>query len=113
MDVVLKDGGLYGDAKHSSSDPAKNRSGEIILVLKLLPVDRESIPLDPEVLRRLEVSFRGEYMGNAVDGLYKYLKNNTKLINNTIMSEEQYYGKFCSIVQSSGTGKSRTMIEVR
>ncbi|KAB5587532.1 hypothetical protein CTheo_9029 [Ceratobasidium theobromae] len=56
-----------------------------------------------------------KYLGSAVDGLYNYLERNNELANDFSgdQSSDQYYGKFCSIVQSSGTGKSRTMIELR
>ncbi|KAG1847975.1 hypothetical protein C8R48DRAFT_730899 [Suillus tomentosus] len=55
-------------------------------------------------------SFVRPYVGKAVDGFYEYLKN----INMEFRGPRgPYYAKFCSIVQSSGTGKSRLMIELR
>ncbi|KAG1894748.1 uncharacterized protein F5891DRAFT_1061388 [Suillus fuscotomentosus] len=50
------------------------------------------------------------YVGKAVDGFYEYLKNNNMEFRGP---RGPYYAKFCSIVQSSGTGKSRLMIELR
>ncbi|KAG1799086.1 hypothetical protein EV424DRAFT_1559508 [Suillus variegatus] len=50
------------------------------------------------------------YVGKAVDGFYEYLKNNNMEFRGP---HGPYYAKFCSIVQSSGTGKSRLMIELR
>ena len=60
-------------------------------------------------------SFDRPYVGNAVDGFYEYLKtNNRNFIGHEFHTlDRPYYGKFCSIVQSSGTGKSRLMTEVR
>ena len=51
------------------------------------------------------------YQGSAVDGLYNYLITNDQKFTNT--RPARYYAKFCSIVQSSGTGKSRLVTEVR
>ncbi|GBE88876.1 hypothetical protein SCP_1402840 [Sparassis crispa] len=56
----------------------------------------------------LRNSFRTPYAGAAVDGLYEYLREN----NRKFHSQKNYYAKFCSIVQSSGTGKSRTVVEL-
>ncbi|KAG2047170.1 hypothetical protein BDR06DRAFT_964261 [Suillus hirtellus] len=55
-------------------------------------------------------SFVRPYVGKAVDGFYEYLKNNNMEFRGP---RGPYYAKFCSIVQSSGTGKSRLMIELR
>ncbi|KAG2747648.1 hypothetical protein P692DRAFT_20573946 [Suillus brevipes Sb2] len=56
-------------------------------------------------------SFVRPYIGEAVDGFYDYLKkNHLKFMGNG--RSRPYYAKFCSIVQSSGTGKSRLMTEV-
>ncbi|KAH7909921.1 hypothetical protein BJ138DRAFT_1102282 [Hygrophoropsis aurantiaca] len=57
----------------------------------------------------LQKSFIRPYHGAAVDGFYEYLtKCNNKF---STSSPSPYYAKFCSIVQSSGTGKSRLMTE--
>ncbi|KAG0697370.1 hypothetical protein DFH29DRAFT_946530 [Suillus ampliporus] len=57
-------------------------------------------------------SFVRPYVGNAVDGFYEYLKtNNNKFRGGGFTTS--HYAKFCSIVQSSGTGKSRLMTELR
>jgi hypothetical protein len=56
-------------------------------------------------------SFVRPYIGEAVDGFYDYLKKNHLKFMGSGRSRP-YYAKFCSIVQSSGTGKSRLMTEV-
>ncbi|KAG1777972.1 hypothetical protein EV702DRAFT_1196772 [Suillus placidus] len=55
-------------------------------------------------------SFVRPYIGEAVDGFYEYLKNDHIKFKGGGRSRP-YYAKFCSIVQSSGTGKSRLMTE--
>lgn len=57
-------------------------------------------------------SFIRPYVGKAVDSFYEYLKNNNVKFKGDGL-ERPYYAKFCSIVQSSGTGKSRLMTELR
>ncbi|KAI9566680.1 hypothetical protein HD554DRAFT_2040055 [Boletus coccyginus] len=57
----------------------------------------------------LSGSFGAKYRGAAVDGFYEYLTRNEKLFKT--VSNPKYYARFCSIVQSSGTGKSRTLTE--
>ncbi|KAG1798588.1 uncharacterized protein HD556DRAFT_1306037 [Suillus plorans] len=57
---------------------------------------------------RLKLHLRS-YVGKAVDGFYEYLKNNNMKFTGGM--HRPYYAKFCWIVQSSGTGKSRLMIE--
>ncbi|KAH7919076.1 hypothetical protein BV22DRAFT_1134113 [Leucogyrophana mollusca] len=59
----------------------------------------------------LHKSFVRPFRGAAVDGLYEYLTNNNAKFSNPDSSPQ--YAKFCSIVQSSGTGKSRLMTELR
>ncbi|KAG2146282.1 hypothetical protein DEU56DRAFT_787283 [Suillus clintonianus] len=60
----------------------------------------------------LHDSFSRPYVGKAVDGFYEYLKhNNNKFKGRGV--QRPYYAKFCSIVQSSGTGKSRLLTELR
>jgi len=58
---------------------------------------------------RLYGSFGRPYIGEAVDGFFDYLASNNKKFSE---AERLYYGKFCSIVQSSGSGKSRLLTEV-
>ncbi|GBE88894.1 hypothetical protein SCP_1403020 [Sparassis crispa] len=65
-------------------------------------------PPTPAALDYLINPFKTPYVGAAVDGLYEYLREN----NRKFHREGGHYGKFCSIVQSSGSGKSRTMIEL-
>ena len=59
----------------------------------------------------LQQAFTQNYHGKAIDGIIEYLEKNNRLFSDSNLSK-RYYGKFCSIVQSSGTGKSRLMIEV-
>ncbi|KAG1784931.1 uncharacterized protein HD556DRAFT_1451244 [Suillus plorans] len=66
-----------------------------------LPRDTDEILYD---------SFSSPYIGLAAGGFYEYLKNNNIEFRT---SSKSYYGKFCSIVQSSGTGKSRLILELR
>ncbi|KAF8553145.1 hypothetical protein OG21DRAFT_1497931 [Imleria badia] len=56
----------------------------------------------------LREALTSTYQGGAVEAFHKYLTE-----NNTTFAEAKYYGKFCSIVQSSGTGKTRLMLELR
>ncbi|KAG1762192.1 hypothetical protein EDD22DRAFT_593162 [Suillus occidentalis] len=60
----------------------------------------------------LDNSFVRPYVGKAVDGFHDYLKNNNMKFDGRD-GKGPYYAKFCSILQSSGTGKSRLLIEVR
>lgn len=55
-------------------------------------------------------AFYQPYRGNAVDAFYGYLEANDKRFTDPDLPS--HYARFCSIVQSSGTGKSRLMIEV-
>ncbi|KAI5984771.1 hypothetical protein EDC04DRAFT_1628899 [Pisolithus marmoratus] len=60
----------------------------------------------------LHRAFISPYRGQAVDAFCEYLENN----NNKFAREydrAKYYGIFCSIVKSSGTGKSRLLLELR
>lgn len=47
-----------------------------------------------------------------MDGFYDYLKSNNEKFRGRGL-ERPYYAKFCSVVQSSGTGKSRLLIELQ
>jgi hypothetical protein len=58
---------------------------------------------------RLYGSFVRPYIGEAVDSFFDYLTSNNKKFSE---ASRPYYGKFCSIVQSSGSGKSRLLTEV-
>jgi hypothetical protein len=53
------------------------------------------------------MGFQQDYHGMAVDAFLEYLKDNEEKYR-----KGTYYAKFCSIVQSSGTGKSRLLCEV-
>ena len=59
----------------------------------------------------LKDAFALTYYGTAVDGFYDYLTKNEHKFQ--FQEPDSYYAKFCSIVQSSGTGKSRLVTEVR
>jgi len=58
----------------------------------------------------LSGSFDRPYVGGAVNCFFDYLSYYNKEFSHT---DRPYYGKFCSIVQSPGTGKSRVLTEVR
>ena len=57
------------------------------------------------------MSFGVNYYGAAVEGFYEYLTHNETLFKT--VDNPKYYAKLCSIVQSSGTGKSRMLAEVK
>ncbi|KAG1791697.1 uncharacterized protein HD556DRAFT_1309762 [Suillus plorans] len=60
--------------------------------------------LDESKFQLLYDSFvKGPYIGEAVDGFYAYLRSNN------IKFSRDYYAKFCSIVQSSGTAIFQTL----
>ncbi|KAF9232755.1 hypothetical protein BU15DRAFT_67188 [Melanogaster broomeanus] len=63
--------------------------------------------LTPAMKQELARSFNTTYRGGALDAFVEYLENNQRKFE-----QGKYYGKFCSIVQSSGTGKTRLMLEV-
>ncbi|KAF8346701.1 hypothetical protein F5887DRAFT_91833 [Amanita rubescens] len=71
-------------------------------------------PQPPEMNRSEQLSedivtaFDQDYRGMAVRGFLEYLRDNEKKYR-----EANYYGKFCSIVQTSGMGKSRLLCELR
>jgi hypothetical protein len=52
-------------------------------------------------------AFDRDYRGKAVHGCLEYLQDNEDKYR-----EGEYYAKFCSIVQSSGMGKSGLLCEV-
>ncbi|KAF8606195.1 hypothetical protein BDV93DRAFT_604711 [Ceratobasidium sp. AG-I] len=61
----------------------------------------------PPLENSLGDSFTQAYSGTAVDGLYKFLEKCNQSYTN------KHYAKFCSIAQSSGTGKTRTIVELK
>ncbi|KAI9566675.1 hypothetical protein HD554DRAFT_2174092 [Boletus coccyginus] len=62
-----------------------------------------------DLYQKLSGSFGAKYRGAAADGFYEYLTHNEKLFKT--VNNPKFYAKFCSIVQSSGTGKSRMLTE--
>ncbi|KAI9570118.1 hypothetical protein HD554DRAFT_2083867 [Boletus coccyginus] len=60
-------------------------------------------------LDALKKGLSASYRGSAVDAFYLYLEQNNKTFR---AENNEYYGKFCSIVQSSGTGKTRLILEL-
>jgi hypothetical protein len=62
---------------------------------------------------RLAAAFRRRYRGTAVQAFKSYMiKNGASFRTGDSFNERKpYYAKYCSIVQSSGTGKSRLMTE--
>ncbi|KAF8837723.1 hypothetical protein BDN67DRAFT_1071240 [Paxillus ammoniavirescens] len=59
-------------------------------------------------IKELHLSLTKPYHGAAVDAFYEYLEQNQKDFSGGI----KYYARYCSIVQSSGTGKTRLMLEL-
>ncbi|KAG0702724.1 hypothetical protein DFH29DRAFT_920145 [Suillus ampliporus] len=97
-------------------DACQTRSFTHIAELKMFhkseSVDPPTFVQDEDRPDFLYNSFVRPYVGNAVDGFYEYLKNNNDKFRGGGFTRP-YYAKFCSIVQSSGTGKSRLMTELR
>ncbi|KAI6042758.1 hypothetical protein EDC04DRAFT_2891606 [Pisolithus marmoratus] len=57
--------------------------------------------------------YTSAYYGKAVDGFCEYLEHNNKMFTyGPHGGPPKYYAKLCSIVQSSGTGKSRLLVEL-
>ncbi|KAG8691239.1 hypothetical protein FRC08_010225 [Ceratobasidium sp. 394] len=70
--------------------------------------EQEATPVDNEA--SLATAFEGEYVPGAEVAFCEYLERCNEAFKNSL---ESYYAKFCSIVQSSGTGKSRMLIELK
>ncbi|KAG9094122.1 hypothetical protein FRC06_011141 [Ceratobasidium sp. 370] len=71
-------------------------------------VSSEPVPVDDDA--SLATAFESKYVRGAENTLYEYLERCNKAFK---ASPQSHYAKFCSIVQSSGTGKSRTLIELK
>ncbi|KAG9318017.1 hypothetical protein JVU11DRAFT_80 [Chiua virens] len=65
--------------------------------------------LSPEKLSAFRDALSRPFRGDALDAFFSYLKENDKAFNE---HPRRYYAKFCSIVQSSGCGKTRLMLEL-
>ncbi|KAG9313098.1 hypothetical protein JVU11DRAFT_6543 [Chiua virens] len=65
--------------------------------------------LSPEQLSALRGALSRPFRGDALDAFLNYLEENGKAFNEY---PQRYYAKFCSIVQSSGCGKTRLMLEL-
>ncbi|KAI6032504.1 hypothetical protein EDC04DRAFT_2230603 [Pisolithus marmoratus] len=62
----------------------------------------------------LHRAFTSPYRGPVVEAFCKYLERNNEEFGSYVSDGvPMFYGKFCSIVQSSGTGKSRLLFELR
>ena len=59
----------------------------------------------------LQRAFTQTYPDDVPDAFYKYLERNNALFSDPGIFKK-YYGKFCAVIQSSGTGKSRLLTEV-
>ncbi|KAG9076150.1 hypothetical protein FS749_012106, partial [Ceratobasidium sp. UAMH 11750] len=70
--------------------------------------EQEATPVDDEA--SLATAFEGEYVRGAEVVFCEYLERCNEAFKNSL---ESHYAKFCSIVQSSGTGKSRMLIELK
>ncbi|OBZ74768.1 hypothetical protein A0H81_05691 [Grifola frondosa] len=77
---------------------------------KFLSITKPNVPepLGETPLPSVREAFYQTYYGTAVDGFYEYLQDNNRKFHS---ANTNYYAKFGSIVQSSGTGKSRMMFE--
>lgn len=71
-----------------------------------LPVPQASLQTGQQILLHHMLT-ETQYVGDAVSALHEYVIENEKLFR-----QGQYYAKFLSIVQSSGTGKTRAMLDV-
>ncbi|KIJ11786.1 hypothetical protein PAXINDRAFT_171618, partial [Paxillus involutus ATCC 200175] len=82
--------------------------------LVILQVEKDSDdgeyvwPLTGKMKAELGLSLTKPYRGAAVDAFYEYLEQNQK----DFSGGTNYYARYCSIVQSSGTGKTRLMLEL-
>ncbi|KAI6042694.1 hypothetical protein EDC04DRAFT_912265 [Pisolithus marmoratus] len=88
-----------------------NKAYRDIRNLEILQAPRLEFTAEEDVLYK---AFTSPYHGKAADAFYEYLeRNNAKFSYIPLQGgPPQYYGKFCSIVQSSGTGKSRLLLEL-
>ncbi|KAI6033314.1 hypothetical protein EDC04DRAFT_2214485 [Pisolithus marmoratus] len=110
-DLIMSQPGLTTmlHAAWSSGSYRDIRNLEILQVPRPLTTKAR---LPAEVENKLHRAFIAPYHGKAVDAFYEYLEhNNTKFARGSGGGPPKYYGKFCSIVQSSGTGKSRLLFE--
>ncbi|KAI6007928.1 hypothetical protein EDC04DRAFT_2611229 [Pisolithus marmoratus] len=79
----------------------------LALIKKILQIPRQRTMEDT-----LHRAFVAPYHRNAVDTFHEYLEhNNKKFAQGSDGGPPRYYGKYCSIIQSSGTGKSCLMLE--
>ncbi|KAI6117977.1 hypothetical protein F5141DRAFT_593591 [Pisolithus sp. B1] len=86
------------------------RSLEILQALPRELTTQESQQVEPDNDDPLHRAFTSPYHRKAVDAFCEYLEQNNKEFSADLIPK--YYGKFCSIVQSSGTGKSRLLLEL-
>ncbi|KAH7884939.1 hypothetical protein F5I97DRAFT_1300844 [Phlebopus sp. FC_14] len=75
-----------------------------------LPCQSQAGALSGLRLDALRKGLSATYRGPAVNAFCEYLNQNHQAFYEG--GNERYYGKFCSIVQSSGTGKTRLMLEL-
>lgn len=86
------------------------RNLEILQAHRLFTIQGRDQPAEArDVLYR---AFTSLYQGKAADAFCEYLEHNNRDFQFGGGTPE-YYGKFCSIVQSSGTSKSRLLLEIR
>lgn len=95
--------------KDSQLDAKLRRSGTPIGQL-LLALTIRNHYFCLHVHRSLSKSFEAEYRGAAVDAFYEYLTHNMKLFKTA--PGPRYFAKVCPMIHSSGTGKSRLLLEV-
>ncbi|QRV97749.1 hypothetical protein RhiJN_25768 [Ceratobasidium sp. AG-Ba] len=73
-------------------------------ISKVLPTPPEDDDLS------FATAFKSTYYPGAELALFEYLRQCEEEYQDT---SKRYYGRFCSVVQSSGTGKSRMLVELR
>ena len=84
--------------------------GTFLVVLNsVFPYAEYKEPLSESQLNVLREALTSPYRGCAPDAFYEYLAENNAAFD--VGRVRRYHGKFCSIVQSSGTGKTRLMLE--
>lgn len=94
----------------------RNKSYDNIRSLEILQASPKPLTtqggqqVEPENVDLLHRAFTSPYHGKAVDAFCEYLERNNEEFGKSVTPK--YCGKFCSIVQSSGTGKSRLLLEL-
>ncbi|KAH7905489.1 hypothetical protein BJ138DRAFT_1228948 [Hygrophoropsis aurantiaca] len=109
LSIILLSSESLFDEKYSDADEAEQLLiGHPELQEAIREAFKERSFANVRNIKMLWSSSAKAFEPRQMDGFVEYLK-----ANNRKFSQGNYYGKFCSIVQSSGTGKSRLMVELR